>query len=169
MSFFKKFTTMMFVVMSALVPLRAEAQDVDPARKNRNLGMGVILLGPTGLSTNYRLGRNSIDAAFAWNMNPGTTLYVHSTYLFRYPGFFKVDNVPFLFFWGVGPRIYTEAKESGKSETGRTMIAGRAAVGLSYLAHTVPMEFFGELALALNLIPNTFTEGSLGLGFRYYF
>lgn len=151
-------------------PKRLMKRGQQVSRESRPLGLGLILMGPTGLSMNYRLGGGkSIDAALAYSTQPGTEIYAHGSYLWRYPNFYRIDNIPFLFFAGLGGRIYTEKKEVNKEKSGRTFVGVRTVAGTSYLLTSTPLEFFLEATLTMDLTPSTSANVGFGLGGRYYF
>ncbi|MBX3017046.1 MAG: hypothetical protein KF767_04085 [Bdellovibrionaceae bacterium] len=134
------------------------------------IGVGLILGTPVGVTGNYKLDEgHSIDLALAWRFYPGTETYLHSTYLWRFPDYYRVEEFPMLFYAGVGGRLYSTTRETNKPDTGRTYLGVRTSVGTSYTLPKAPVEFFGELALTLDLTPSTAASIGAGLGGRFYF
>lgn len=133
-------------------------------------GVGLMLFGPTGISATYRMEpSHSIDFAAAWKSHPGAELYVHSTYLWRFPETYRFEGRPMLVYAGLGGRALTEVKESRNPDSGRTFVGVRSAVGTSLQMSQVPIEFFGEGALTMDLAPSTILSFSLGVGGRFFF
>lgn len=154
----------LIAVMMLSMVLGQAAQAAGP------LGVGIILGTPVGVSGNYKLDEgHSIDLALAWRAYPGTETYVHSTYLWRFPNYYQLDDFAMLFYAGVGGRLYSETRETNKPNSGRTYLGVRTAVGTSYTLPKVPLELFAELALVLDLTPSTSASAGAGLGGRFYF
>lgn len=140
------------------------------ARAAGPVGVGLMLFGPTGLSGAYRLNdAHAVDLALAWRTHPGSETYLHSTYLWRFPDYYRFEGKPMLFYAGVGGRLFTETREERKPDTGRTFVGVRTAAGTAYTLPDAPLEFFGEVAITLDLLPSTIASFSLAAGGRFYF
>lgn len=139
----------------------------------KQFGLGAILFGPTGLSTNYYFNRTtSLDTAWSWSLNDDDqTLYIHSTYLFHKPKLLKLGTLPAIdFHYGGGARLIVWDDRPGKHDKhdDETAIGVRGAVGLNYLFKPA-IQVFGELSLTMDLIPETDADIDLGIGARFYF
>lgn len=140
------------------------------AAQHGPFGLGIMLFGPTGITANYLLGSdNSLDAAFAWGTQPGSTIYGHSTYLWRFPNDLKLGSQALPWYAGIGGRFLTETKDTNKKDSGRTFLGVRTSAGISYELPKIPLEFFGEAGLTLDLVPATAAGFTVGLGGRFYF
>jgi hypothetical protein len=134
-------------------------------------GAGIIIFGPTGFSANYNFSKaHSLDAALAWSMNDDDQkFYFHSTYLWKRPNFFRIDKVQLNTHWGVGGRVISWDDPPGRDRESEVRLGVRGSGGVSYVFPNHPVELFGELALTMDLIPETDADLHLGLGARYYF
>lgn len=134
-------------------------------------GLGVILFGPTGLSSNFQLDQNhSIDSALAWSLNDDDqNFYLHATYLWNYKGLLKIDKIQLDHYWGVGGRVISWDNPPGKDRDPETRVGLRGAAGIDYTFRPPNIEVFGELSLTMDVIPETDADLALGIGARYYF
>ncbi|MCB0413789.1 MAG: hypothetical protein KDD50_05620 [Bdellovibrionales bacterium] len=132
--------------------------------KSNSIGVGVILVEPTGLSANYNLRSNrSIDAAMGF---PSGGLHLHSTYLFHNLKPWTIDHTKVDWYVGIGGRILTNATVNDNK---KTLIGPRGSVGARYFFIPDQLETFGELALIVNIIESSSADLDLGIGIRYYF
>ncbi len=142
------------------------------AAQAKQFGLGLILFGPTGLSTNYFIDRNtSIDTAWSWSLNDDDqNLYVHSTYLIHKPRLLKLDRTAIDVHFGGGLRLISWDDRPGKRDKhdDETYIGLRGAGGLNYTFNGT-IEIFGELSLTMDVIPDTDADLDLGIGARFYF
>lgn len=136
-----------------------------------NLGLGVILFGPTGFSGNYFIQKsNSIDAAFSWDLNDNDQdIYIHGTYLWHRRDLIKVDQQPFDLFFGFGGRIVDWNDPPGKDRDSETRLGLRGSGGVGYTFQKPRIELFGELSLTMDVIPETDADVDFALGGRFYF
>lgn len=134
-----------------------------PSYAKGNFGLGVVLFGPTGISANYYLSKKeSIDAALAFDI--GNSFNMHATYLKHYPRGLHLEDLTLDWYWGIGARLHTKAKDN------ETRAGARASLGLNhFLSKKVPIQLFGELSLILDVIEKTDVSFGVGLGARYYF
>lgn len=133
----------------------------------KRLGLGLIFGGPTGLSANYFLSKKrSVDLALAFSLGDEGRLYLHSTYLWRYPKNIRMDKVKFGSYWGAGARIISD---DSKDDEEKVKLGLRVPGGFNYTFRKAPVEIFGELSLTMKLIPGTQADLDLALGVRYYF
>lgn len=130
--------------------------------------LGVILGSPTGISGKMSLGNNrSIDAALAYSLSNDLDLVLHADYLIENARSFSINAPqPLELYFGIGARI--AIVEQGKHEDDLA-IGPRAPVGISYTINNPNLMFFGELALILNLVPDTDVDLDAGIGVRYRF
>ncbi|MEK6555551.1 MAG: hypothetical protein AABZ31_09950 [Bdellovibrionota bacterium] len=157
---FKKYLGLMGLVLFA------------SAAQAKQLGVGLILISPTGLSTNYFLDKNtSIDTAWAWSMNDDDqNLYVHATYLFHRPRLIKLDRTALDVHFGGGLRMISWDDRPGrnKKHDDETYLGLRGAMGLSY-TFKPSVEVFSEVSMTMDVIPETDADVDIAIGARFYF
>ena len=126
--------------------------------------LGLMIGGPSGISAGYQLNsRHVLDFALSWTSS--RPLYIHGDYLWQPYRRLKVDTVTLDFFWGAGGRFFTR-DASNKSET---VLGARFPFGLRYQWDDPSILVFGEIALNLDLVPDTAFEGAVAVGVRYIF
>lgn len=130
--------------------------------------LGVILGAPTGISGKMGLGNNrSIDAALAYSLDDEYSLEFHADYLIENAHAFHLNAPnPIMLFFGIGARMAVIDK--GRHD-GDIALGPRAPIGLNYKMVNPNLEFFGELALCLDIVPDTDADLEGGLGLRYRF
>lgn len=145
--------------------------------QNHKLGLGAVIGDPTGLTGKYLMKRNtSLEATISFFGDK--SFYIHGAYIQEKPNFFEIDGEPLGLYYGIGPRIinfrsgygpYRGLFGTNYTGTSRTSIAARAPLGVNYQFEDPRLEVFGEVALALDVIPFTDADFDLGIGLRYYF
>jgi hypothetical protein len=126
-----------------------------------NVGLGIILGEPTGISFNMWTSQTvSFDAGAAWSFVNGSFFQIHGDMLFHNFDLFKVDTGKMALFYGFGGRI---------KFADETTVSLRVPIGISYEFEKTPIELFLEVAPMLNLAPATEVDIAGGIGFRYYF
>lgn len=130
--------------------------------------LGVMLGAPTGVSAKANLEENrSIDAALAYSLADELGLEFHTDYLVEKAHTFSIQEGNLLnLYYGIGARIVSITKGS---HDGDTALGPRAPIGLTYQINNPRVEFFGELALAFDIIPSTNLDLEGGIGLRYRF
>ncbi len=131
----------------------------------KNLGVGIILGSPTGLSANYYTSSStSIDVALSFSL--GQKMILHINKLWLYNRGLNLDGFVADWFWGVGGRLKNINDNSNNPET---QMGPRVVIGLNKFITKIPIQLFGELALTMNIIPETTASFDFGIGARYYF
>ena len=135
-------------------------------------GQGPFLLGaivgdPTGLSgradfTNH----TAIDGAFSWSGGSRTGSQLHGDYLKIKPGAIPAGDTDVDLYYGIGARLI--AISSG-SDKGKASFGPRVPVGLKHEIKDPSVEFFGEVAFILDLMPSSAADVDIGVGARYRF
>ena len=129
-----------------------------------NLGLGVIIGDPTGVSLKYKLASdNAIDGALAWS---SLGVHLHSNYLWQRDNYFNIDSQTFDLYYGIGLRLISINSGSNKN---KTSIGPRAPLGANYKLRGTQLQFFAELALNLNLTPSSDVDFDGGIGMRFHF
>lgn len=129
--------------------------------------VGAVLGDPTGLSGRAAIdGQHSVDAALAYNSGNYSGLHIHMSYLRDRARTFATTEGPIELYYGLGVRLISVDK--GKYD-GDTMIGPRAPLGLLYNFKNPNVEVFGEIALALDIVPRTDVDLDVGVGVRLRF
>jgi hypothetical protein len=126
------------------------------------LGVGLIVGDPTGLSVEYKLGRNTaIDGAVGLDELDHDSIYLHAEFLFILPDLLRGGPVALAPYLGVGAFVVDLKDDLG--------LGARAPFGLSLDFRRAPVQIFLELAAFVLLVPDTHSDIGVALGFRYYF
>ena len=130
--------------------------------QNGDIGLGIILGEPTGLSAKWWTGKTmAFDAGAAWSfVNGGTFMQIHGDLLFHNFDLFQVDSGKMALYYGFGGRVKFADK---------AIVSVRVPIGISYQFEKTAIELFLEVVPMLDLIPATEVGVSGGAGFRYYF
>jgi hypothetical protein len=137
------------------------------AESNHNIGLGIMVGEPTGLS--FKLWNKqtmAFDAGAAWSFVSGGYFQVHGDVLFHNFNIFRVETGRMSLFYGGGARIKFAKDEIGDADT---IVSLRIPVGIAYEFDKTPVEIFMEVVPMLDLIPSTDFEMAGAIGFRYYF
>jgi len=134
-----------------------------PARAD--VGLGVFLGEPTGLDLKLGLGnRSALDIVLGYtSFRDGRTGYGHLTYLVT-PLIAQGSSVTVPLRLGIGAAIYGPSSDVG--------LAVRAPFELGLRMRSAPLEIYGEIAIAVELIgPRSDLDTDLqgGLGLRIFF
>lgn len=128
------------------------------------LGLGLVLIDPTGISSNYYYDRQkSLAAGLGWG---SSHLHLNVDHLWYRRDLLVIDRTPLDVYFGVGARYYHQERRNKDDDTN---LGVRAPVGVAYTFRKYPVQLFGELAPALNLIEESSFIIDLALGVRYYF
>lgn len=129
---------------------------------SKNLGIGVIVGEPTGLSLkSWTEGNNAFDLGVAWSFGPYDAINLHADYLWHNYDVFEepeTGNLPL--YYGIGARVVLAENDA--------VIGARFPVGINYIFEEAPLDLFLELAPILNLAPDTDFHIGGGVGLRFY-
>ncbi len=130
--------------------------------QNGDIGLGIILGEPTGLSAKMWTGKTTaFDAGAAWSfVSSGTFFQIHGDFLFHNFDLFKVETGKMALYYGFGGRV---------KFADLTIVSVRVPIGISYQFEKTAIELFLEVVPMLDLVPATEVGISGGAGFRYYF
>lgn len=131
------------------------------ADSNHNVGLGLMLGEPTGLS--FKLWTRPTvawDAGAAWSFVDGKYLQIHGDFLLHNFNLFRVETGRMSLFYGLGARM--------KFADDLTFSL-RIPVGIAYEFERTPVEIFLEMVPMIDLIPSTGFQMAGAIGFRYYF
>ena len=107
-----------------------------------------------------------MDLAAAWSFSNADAFLIHADYLWYKKNLFPIDREPIDLYFGVGGRLLTHGDGRHRNST---VFGPRFPVGLRHMFHNPPLEIFLEIALVLNLIPDTDADGNVGIGARFFF
>jgi len=129
--------------------------------QNKDVGLGIILGEPTGVSFKIWTGNNSAFAgAVAWSFINGGAFHVHADYILHSFNLIHVESGRLPVYYGIGGRIKF-LDDAG--------IGVRVPVGLAYLFDDAPIDIFLEIVPILDLAPKTDFKINAALGGRYFF
>ena len=155
---FKKSLAAMTLAITFLAVNNAQAENA----------LGIVLGDPTGLSGRFNLdSEHSLEGALAITSEHYHGLHLHGTYLWDQARTFHLQNSnPFYMYYGLGARIISI--DRGEHD-GEIALAARAPIGLLIKINNPNLEFFGELAAALNVTPNVNADLDVAIGCRIRF
>ncbi len=129
-----------------------------------NIGAGVVLGKPTGLSGKFWLSRkDAIDAALGWNFEEDL-FALQAGYLYNHP--IDVSSGFLAVYIGAGG-LFEAVSPSDERPIDKIYLSGRIPLGLEYIYE--PISFFVEVDPLLLLYPGLGFEFGGGVGFRFYF
>ena len=130
-------------------------------QSNHNVGLGIMLGEPTGISLKI-WNRQTVawDGGAAWSFIGGKYFQIHSDLLFHNFNLFKVETGRMALYYGFGGRL-----KFADSLT----VSLRIPIGISYEFEKTPAEIFLEVVPMIDLVPSTAVGMAGAVGFRYYF
>jgi hypothetical protein len=130
--------------------------------------LGIVLGAPTGISAKATLDdKHSIDAALAYSLADELGLEFHADYLVEKAHLFATNaGAPLELFYGIGARVVSITSGPHDHDVA---FGPRVPIGLTYQLGEPKIEFFGELALAFDILPATNLDLEGGIGLRYRF
>ena len=147
------------IALALLIPCLVAAK---PAAAVDEVGLGVKLGDPSGLSSKFWLSDNSaVDVAASWSLNGNDDFQINSDYLRHDYGLFdEVEDGALGVYYGVGGRILFR-------DVGDDRAGVRVPVGLSYFFPRRNVELFAEIAPTVDVVPDTDADlqGALGVHF----
>ena len=150
-----------FVIVLLIIPAVLLGQ-------SSQIGLGVIIGSPTGLSGKFMIARNSAIAVHAgWSLIGNKGLHITGDYQFLFPGVVKQDGSPMLNvvpYFGVGGRFLFKEKENEDTEF---HLGLRFGGGIEYLVSQFGI--FLELYPVVDIVPKTEFDFEGGIGGRFYF
>lgn len=133
------------------------------AAEDDNLGFGVIIGEPTGITAKYVLNdKSAIDAGAGWKTSGDDRIHVYTDYLIYINDLFDVGAGSLPLYFGAGIRFISI--EDDDDELGI-----RLPLGLEYIFPKLPIRIFGEIVPVLDLTPDTEFDVDGGVGIRYFF
>jgi hypothetical protein len=138
------------------------------ARTQDDLGIGIILGEPTGLSLKYWIDEErAVDGALAWSHSENDSLQLHGDYLIHNYDVLEVDEMPV--YYGIGMRLKFKDEDGRGRNEHDAMFGIRFPLGITYLFEDAPLDLFFELVPVLDLSPDVDLDINAALGLRFYF
>lgn len=129
--------------------------------------LGGILGDPTGFSAKYQLTEDTaVDGAIAWGFGGRSGTQIHGDYLQFHEGQISAGDAELDLYYGAGARIVSI---SGGGDNGKIAIGPRFPIGLLHRTENPNLEYFGEAALILDVVPSTSLDLDLAVGIRLRF
>ncbi len=129
--------------------------------------VGAIIGDPSGLSGRMTLDANhSAEAAFAYTVGYYDGTHIHATYLRDRARTFVTSDGPIEMYYGLGARMIAISKGSEKNNVA---FGPRAPIGLLYKFFDPNVEVFGEIAMAVDLMPKIDADLDVSIGARIRF
>lgn len=160
-------------VLVALIALTSTALAKTP--KDYNIGLGIVLGEPTGLTAKYWFDdTNALDAHLSFDFTD-EAFVVSSNYLFHFDILqLRTDAAELPFYVGIGGKLQFDAgNEQGDKKADKDddflSVGARVPFGADLLFTRIPLEIFIEVGIGVRLIPATRPDLDGGLGIRYYF
>lgn len=148
------------VIFSMLISAVAQAKKIPDT-------IGVMIGDPTGVSAKYDLPKDqAIDMGFAWSLGSSSGVEIHGDFLQILPGHVSAGETDLDLYYGIGARLILV---NGGNDRGKIAIGPRAPLGLLHHLKDPLVEFFGEVALVLDIIPGTRADVDMGVGARFRF
>jgi hypothetical protein len=150
-------------VLTGLISASGFAQD--------QLGIGLIVGEPTGLSVKYWLDEeHAVDAAAGWSFWGGDGFQLHADYLWHNFDLLGsaagCDMLPV--YYGVGARLKLRDNDCRHDDNGDTAFGIRVPVGISYLFDGAPFDVFAEIVPILDFTPDVDLHLNIAVGLRFY-
>ena len=137
------------------------------ALNTHQLSMGAMLGDPTGISARYEESQNiSYDAGLAYSFGTRVGTQAHGDYLITKKAEVAAGDTMLDFYYGIGARLVSL---NGGSDSGKIAFGPRAPIGLRHELKDKNIEFFGDVALVLDIVPSTDIDLDLAVGIRYHF
>lgn len=132
-----------------------------------NVSLGAVIGDPTGISMLMMTGKNEgFDGALSYSSGGRSGTQIHGDYLIIGKDAIVAGDTDLDVYYGIGARLITIS--SGK-DSGKVAFGPRAPIGLIHRMQDPRVEFFGEIALILDVTPSTSADFDLGVGIRYRF
>jgi hypothetical protein len=133
-------------------------------------GAGIQLGDPSGITLKFgKTTPHSVHALFGWADD--LNFHVQADYLWNKYRITNMDGEPLHGYFGIGGRIQDRDHDNNRREKddSATAVGVRFPGGIRWLNHPQNLEVFGELSVAMDIIPRTEGDIDFGIGFHYFF
>jgi hypothetical protein len=148
--------TLHITVLVGLIAISSFSAQVAYAETKNEFGLGVILGQPSGVNAQFFWGpTSSVDVTAAWSFRGnGWFMTMADFQIYNYLG-----DAPreWKWYYGLGGYLALPQNEDG-------ILGLRIPLGIKYNIPHSPVDVWGEVAPALQVIPNTEAEFQGGLG-----
>jgi Protein of unknown function (DUF3996) len=169
-----KFTlNLLFVAIGTFIFFTAiPAANAQEPGNGKNLGLGIALGSPSGLTGKYYLNqKNAIQATLGLGFVGGNHLNFSLDYLYHLnllgKSAFKLDG-----YIGIGGFVwmwFDDNDGSANDDKSNIGIGVRVPIGVAMIFKSIPLDIYLELAPALRVIGRTGFGFQGAIGVRYYF
>lgn len=152
---------MKIVITSILLFLLFQSSTI--LSQDKDLGAGLILGDPSGLSVKYWTSEsNAIDLAIGYSfIGRGAGLGIHLDYLYHVDNLIKSEET-LIVYYGYGLRFRFP-------DNNPNVFGVRGVGGVLWYPKNLPIDVFAEIAPSFRLLPDAALDFSFGIGSRYYF
>ncbi len=148
------------VFFGLLLTLNTQDVQAQTSTDKGQVGLGIMVGEPTGLSFKYWMGsKTAIDAGLTWSLSGNDAIGVHTDYVWH--KWLNVEKGQLALYYGVGASLWLADNNTG--------LGARIPVGLNYLFQEAPLDLFIEVVPGLGVVPDTDFDVDGGIGVRYYF
>ncbi len=155
----KKLLSILTIIFGVAIAI-PETSHAQANGEGGNLGLGVMLGEPTGISIKaWNNSKSAFGFGAAWSFGRYDAIHLHGDYL-QHSWLNGVDQGRLAFYYGVGARLVL-ADEAA--------IGIRVPLGLNYIVEDAPIDLFVEAVPILDLAPSTDFDGNGAVGIRFYF
>ncbi|MEX0844244.1 MAG: hypothetical protein WD022_03140, partial [Balneolaceae bacterium] len=141
------------ILLSGLLALVPDTATAQVNGQGGNVGLGIMLGEPTGISfKSWNNERSAFDIGAAWSFSRGNdAIHLHGDYLLH-NWFSDIEDGALAFYYGIGARfVFTDPDAK----------AGiRVPFGLNYIIPNSQVDLFIEVVPILNLTPDTSFDGN---------
>lgn len=156
----------------AIILVTAALNTATAQNNDGNIGLGVMVGEPTGLSFKaWTSQTTAFDAGLAWSFSGRDAIHIHADYLWHNYEIFggDIDEGQLPVYYGLGGRLILINDDNDVGEDDDDAVLGvRVPVGINYLFEDNPIGLFLEVAPIINLVPDTDFDADAALGVRFY-
>ena len=144
------------------------------AASMEGVGLGAIIGEPTGITLKKWVNETqAFDAAAGWSFSDYDSFHFHADYLFHNFEVFDLSGNPnagrLPLYAGIGGRIkLRDHHDHPHHDHDHDRLGIRVPLGIAYLMHENPIEFFAELVPVLDVAPDTDFDLNIAAGVRFY-
>jgi hypothetical protein len=154
----KKIFPAVFAVLCGLMMGRPVGADSSRVGAAEDLGIGIQLGQPMGVTGKYWLSSTTaVDAAAGYHFN--SNFDIHADFLWHSFSSFNVSDGRMPFYLGLGGRVF------GGNDS---QFGIRLPLGVSYLFPSQPLEAFAEIAPVVKIAPGIGADIDGAVGLRLY-
>ena len=133
-----------------------------PSPIPEGFGLGIVVGDPSGITASLPMGaNNALNLTVGYGLShQEANLTVLGSYVWHARDLVTVDAGRVSLYFGPGARF--RLAEASEVSLGVTL-------GMDYLFENAPLQVYLEVCPGINIVPNTNTNATAGLGLRYFF